>query len=57
MVFRFDVNRGTFNHVVEAKMFEGVFLCKKYTELNQRPMGHNTHLNVELWRLYSAKIL
>ena len=24
---------------------------------NQRPIGHNTHLNVQLWRLYSAKIL
>ena len=24
---------------------------------NQRPMGHNAHLNVQLWRLYSAKIL
>ena len=25
--------------------------------LNQRPMGHNAHLNVQLWWLYSAKIL
>ena len=24
---------------------------------NQRPMGHNAHLHVQLWRLYSAKIL
>ena len=24
---------------------------------NQRPIGHNAHLIVQLWRLYSAKIL
>ena len=27
------------------------------TFINQRPMGHNAHLNVQLWRPYSAKIL
>ena len=25
--------------------------------VNQRPVGHNAHLNVQLWRLNSAKIL
>ena len=33
------------------KMFNGKRL------LNQMPMGHSAHLNVQLWRLYSAKIL
>ena len=37
--------------------------CKLYhpnvnnTLQNQRNMGHNAHLNVQLWRLYSDKIL
>ena len=30
---------------------------KKKQWPKQRPMGHNAHLNVQLWRLYSAKIL
>ena len=29
----------------------------KFEYRNQRPMDHNAHLNVQLWRLYSAKIL
>ena len=32
-------------------------LCPFAASFNQRPMEHNAHLNVQLWRLYSAKIL
>ena len=29
----------SFNHVVEAKISEGVFLCKKYTELKNQTLN------------------
>ena len=31
--------------------------CNNNDNNNQRPIGHNAHLNVQLWKLYSAKIL
>ena len=39
---------------VNAKQYTLYFNISRI-KINQRPMGHNVHLNVQLWRLYSAK--
>ena len=44
----------------DTQLTEGVFDIKfnpVIGSVNPRPMGHHANLNVQLWRLYSAKIL
>ena len=57
IIFGRDFDR--FANFLAANLTEsdlmGEKLSPKYWK--QRPMGHNAHLNAQLWRLYSAKLL